>query len=80
MKITVKYFASLREKAEKTFEEIEIGSGEKLSEIYQTLSMRYAFPLSSQEVKYAVNHEYVSDDYILKERDVLVFIPPVAGG
>lgn len=80
MNITVKYFASLREKAGKASEELEIGADENLSKIYETLSLRYSFILSSKEVKFAVNNEYVSDDYNLKEKDVLVFIPPVAGG
>lgn len=80
MKITIKYFASLREKAQKSQEEMEISPEESLSKIYETLSSRYDFPLSSRQVKFAVNNEYVDDQYQLKENDVVVFIPPVAGG
>lgn len=80
MKITVKYFASLREKAGKHQEEMEISADESLSKIYETLSHRYQFPLSAKEIKFAVNNEYVENEYLLKNGDVLVFIPPVAGG
>lgn len=80
MNITIKYFASLREKAGKKEEVFNISSKESLSEIYQSLASRYDFPLNSQQVKFAVNNEYVEDQYQLKENDVVVFIPPVAGG
>jgi molybdopterin synthase sulfur carrier subunit len=80
MNITVKYFASLRDKAGVSEEKMEISSEENLSRIYEILSSRYKFPLKAKEVKFAVNNEYVDDSYRLLENDVLVFIPPVAGG
>lgn len=80
MNITVKYFASLREKAGKSHEELEISHEESLSKIYDTLSQRYQFSLSANEIKFAVNNEYVEADHSLRNGDVLVFIPPVAGG
>lgn len=80
MIITIRYFASLREKSQRHEEKLEISPDESLSKIYQTLASRYDFPLSSQQVKFAVNNEYVENHYQLKENDVVVFIPPVAGG
>ena len=80
MKIHIKYFASLREKAQKSAEEMEVANDESLFRIYENLSSRYGFPLSAKEIKFAVNNEYVADEYQLRENDTVVFIPPVAGG
>ena len=80
MKVKVRYFASLREQAGKSQEEIEIEKGKNLKEIYQELSLRYGFTLLPQEIKYSVNNDYVDQIIQLNENDVVVFIPPVAGG
>ncbi len=80
MKVKVRYFASLREQAGKSQEEIEIEKGKNLKEIYQELSLRYGFTLLPQEIKYSVNNDYVDQIIKLNENDVVVFIPPVAGG
>ena len=80
MKINVRYFASLREKAGKSQEEILIEEGTNLENIYLDLSEQYGFTLSSKEIKFSVNNEYVDFSAKLNENDVIVFIPPVAGG
>ena len=80
MKVKVRYFASLREQAGKSQEDIEIESGKNLKDIYQELSLRYGFTLLPQEIKYSVNNDYVDQIIQLNENDVVVFIPPVAGG
>lgn len=80
MKIRIKYFASLREKAGKSQEELELSGAPALDELYNKLSSQYGFPLSAREVKYSVNNEYVDNSFKLRENDTVVFIPPVAGG
>lgn len=80
MKIKIRYFASLREKAGKSHEEVEIEQGQDLKDIYLTLSTQYGFPLSANEIKFSVNNDYVEPWVQLNENDVVVFIPPVAGG
>jgi molybdopterin synthase sulfur carrier subunit len=80
MKVIVRYFASLREQAGKSQEEIEIEMGKNLKDIYQELSLQYGFTLLPQEIKYSVNNDYVDQIVKLNENDVVVFIPPVAGG
>jgi molybdopterin synthase sulfur carrier subunit len=80
MKVKVRYFASLREQAGKSQEDIEIENGKNLKDIYQELSLRYGFTLLPQEIKYSVNNDYVDQIIKLNENDVVVFIPPVAGG
>ena len=80
MKVKIKYFASLREKAEKSFEEIELNQNENLQDIYQDLYLKYNFSLQAHEIKFSINNEYVSGETLPKENDTIVFIPPVAGG
>ena len=80
MNIKIKYFASLREKSQKSEDLLELTTMKNLSEIYEELREKYHFPLTANEIKFAVNNEYVEAHYQLKEHDVVAFIPPVAGG
>lgn len=80
MKLNIRYFASLREKAGKSQEEIHLENGKNLKDLYLELSNKYNFPLSANEIKFSVNNDYVDHLVKLNENDVVVFIPPVAGG
>lgn len=80
MKIKIRYFASLREKAGKSQEEMIIQAGTDLSNLYRELRSKYDFSLAENEIKYSVNNEYVEPNISINENDVIVFIPPVAGG
>lgn len=80
MKIKVRYFASLREKAGISQENMTIEAGKDLKDLYLDLSQKYNFSLAANEIKYSVNNEYVEPSISLNENDVIVFIPPVAGG
>lgn len=80
MNIKIKYFASLREKSQKSEDILELSAQKNLSEIYEQQRDKYNFPLTANEIKFAVNNEYVEAEYQLKEHDVVAFIPPVAGG
>jgi len=80
MKIIIRYFASLREKEGKSQEEILIENGKNLKDIYLGLSTKYGFLLAANEIKFSVNNDYVDHSVKLNENDVVVFIPPVAGG
>lgn len=79
MRVRVKYFASLREKAKKSEEEIEVDSPD-LNLLYQTLDERYGFNLSKENIKAVINSSYVEWNQKINENDQVVFIPPVAGG
>ncbi|MCH7827266.1 MAG: MoaD/ThiS family protein [Bacteroidetes bacterium] len=79
MKINVKYFASLREQANKSEEIIDTAFC-KPGDIYSELKLKYNFSLKIDELKVAVNDCYEDFSYELKEMDTIVFIPPVAGG
>ena len=80
MKIKIKYFASLRESANKVDEDYTIDKVMTLREIYEDLARKYSFSLAFSQISCAINNEYANESSLLKEGDVLVFIPPVAGG
>lgn len=81
MKVKVKFFAMLRERAGKGEVVQEINEGCTVTELWATLQKDYP-PLAAAQTRllYAVNQNYVSGDHILRERDEVVFIPPVSGG
>lgn len=79
MKLKVKYFAAMREKAGVSEEILETNCKDAL-ELLNELDKKYNFNLDRDHLKVAINEEYSSFDSSLKENDTLVFIPPVAGG
>lgn len=79
MKIQIKYFAALREQAGKGEEIIDTNAGNPQN-IYQELKDKYNFSLQVSELQVAINDNYENFNYVLKEMDTVVFIPPVAGG
>ena len=79
MKIKIKYFASLRETADKTEETVETNAGTPAA-LYDELVARYGFTLEKSILKAAINEVYAEFDAQLEDGDTVVFIPPVAGG
>ncbi|WP_448584109.1 molybdopterin converting factor subunit 1 [Thermocrinis sp.] len=73
------YFAILREKIGKQEEDLDfLGS---VGELRQRLIELY--PQLRDVLKvclFAVNHEYVGEDFILKGGESVAVIPPVSGG
>lgn len=77
--LTILYFASLAEQADKDEENFSF-SGDSLSELYQQLSQHYHFDLPQTKLAVAINHEIVNWQTTIHDRDIIAFIPPVAGG
>ena len=75
MKVTVQYHAMLREQKGCAEEQAEIEMG-TLIELHQKLNLC----LEPKHLKVAINDELAAWDQQLKENDVVIFIPPVAGG
>lgn len=81
MKVRVKFFAVLRERAGtgEILQEIEEGS--TVADLWQALKEKYPkLNVPGVRLLYAVNQEYVSPGEKLKEMDEVVFLPPVSGG
>jgi molybdopterin converting factor subunit 1 len=81
MKVKVKFFAILRERAGAAEITKDLKEGSTVTELWQALQSDYPkLPSSGVRLLYAVNRNYVTGDHVLKERDEVVFVPPVSGG
>jgi molybdopterin converting factor small subunit len=77
-KLTIKYFAILRDHAGCATEELATESC-TTADLYGELQELYQFPAAGA-MKVAVNDEFQNWNYQLDDGDLVVFIPPVAGG
>lgn len=77
--IRVQYFAILREQAGRRDESVETAARTP-DELFRELSNRHHFTLQPAMLKVAVNAEFRDWSHPLASGDVVVFIPPVAGG
>ncbi len=77
--IELKYFAQLREIAQKDAESIQTESCTPAG-LYEEIKQRYQFPHKQKHLMVAINEDFSSWDQLLQEGDEVVFIPPVAGG
>ncbi|HEY9686510.1 MAG TPA: MoaD/ThiS family protein [Coleofasciculaceae cyanobacterium] len=78
-KISVQYFALLREQRGCSQETLETNAETPLA-LYRYLQERHGFRLDPGLLKVAVNDTFVSWETPLNPEDRVVFIPPVAGG
>lgn len=76
MKITVKYFASLREQMGKTEEVLTVREVISMAELWKNISGK----TNAENILMAINMEYVQFDAIVQEGDEVAFFPPVSGG
>jgi molybdenum cofactor guanylyltransferase len=77
--IELRYFAQLREIAQKDAESIQTESCTPAG-LYEEIKQRYQFPHKQKHLMVAINDDFSSWDHLLQEGDEVVFIPPVAGG
>ncbi len=78
-RLTVQYYALLREQAGRREESLESAAATP-RELYRELRARYPFTLDPEVLRVAVNAEFADWSRPLREGDTVVFIPPVAGG
>ena len=77
--VHVQYFAVLREQRGLSEEEIGTTAATPAA-LYEDLRARHGFTLPVERVRAAVNGDFVPASTPLRDGDILVFIPPVAGG
>lgn len=78
MKISVRYFAMLRERKGCESEQVEVPEGTTAGAAYERLFE--AGPSGRVPVAYAVNGAYAQATTLLSEGDEVAFLPPVGGG
>jgi MoaE-MoaD fusion protein len=81
MKVRIKFFAILRERAGVGEVSKEIAAGSTVADLWRELQRQYPkLDVPGIRLLYAVNQNYVSVDHKLCDNDEVVFVPPVSGG
>ena len=79
MSVTVKYFASLRERLGRSEDQLELpDGGSTVADIWQRVSA--SGPELPDNILTAINMEYVKPDARVRDGDEVAFFPPVTGG
>jgi molybdopterin converting factor subunit 1 len=76
VKVTVRLFAGLRERAGTAERELDLAEGSRAGDAWNELDLGAEPP----GLLLAVNRGYVDHDHELSEGDEVAFIPPVSGG
>ena len=77
--VTIEYYAILREMTGKCQEQFST-SANTILELYQEVSLKYGFLLEFDQLRAAINDSFVDWHTDLNKNDVVVFVPPIAGG
>ena len=81
MKVRIKFFAILRERAGMGEVSKEIAEGSTVADLWRQLQRDYPkLDVPGIRLLYAVNKDYVGLDHKLRDNDEVVFVPPVSGG
>ena len=81
MKVRVKFFAILRQRAGTSEVIKELADGATVGELWRGLQKDYPrLDVPGIRLLYAVNQSYVTMDDKLHDNDEVAFIPPVSGG
>jgi molybdopterin synthase catalytic subunit/molybdopterin converting factor small subunit len=76
VRITVKLFAGLRERAGESERDLELDAGARVADVWPPLGLGE----EPEGLLYAVNKEYAPPDRRLSDGDEVALIPPVSGG
>ena len=80
-RLTIRLFATLRERAGTPELTREFSDDATVAQIWARLKAEFpALEGHRDAVRFAVNQEYVEDDYRPRPGDEIAFIPPVSGG
>ena len=78
-RVTVLYFASLRDATGVASEQVE-SDAPNLRGLYSELQSRHGFSWSTDTLRVAAQGEFARWDDALREGSEVAFIPPVSGG
>jgi len=77
MSISVKYFASLRERVGRSEDQLDLDANMTVADVWDKLHPDDPLP---ESVLTAVNREYQDLGAIVRDGDEVAFFPPVTGG
>jgi MoaD family protein len=81
--VRVRFFASIKEKVGKSEIEAYISGSETVGVLMGRIANEYEVKrevLINDTLLYAVNHNHVKSDYLLKDGDEVAVLPPLSGG
>jgi sulfur-carrier protein len=76
MTITIKYFAGLSERLGRREDQVVMGSGRTVKEVWHAVNAE-ALPTN---ILIAVNMEYAHPETQVQDGDEVAFFPPITGG
>lgn len=81
MKLNVRLFATLKERAGSNMLSVELPDSASVATLLSTLAAQFsALAPSLKTVLVAVNNEYAFSDHIINSGDEIALFPPVSGG
>ena len=80
MKVSVRLFAGLRERAGGQHVEVELPEGARVEDLLAAMGCTPVGPLSPGQCVVAINREYAARTEPIREGDEVALIPPVSGG
>jgi molybdopterin synthase catalytic subunit len=81
VRVTVKLFATLREQAGWSEQQIVLAPGATLGDLMAQLTAQHPkLTLTGRAVYAAVNQQYVQPGHVLANGDIVALFPPVSGG
>ena len=78
-RVTLLYFAALRDAAGMPMEEVETDATD-LRALYSEAQARHQFPFPQRQLRVAVDDAFARWEDPLREGSEVAFIPPVSGG
>jgi molybdopterin synthase sulfur carrier subunit len=79
MKLKVLYFASLRDAAGASEEQVRTDAGDAAG-LYAELQARHGFALPRERLRVAIDGAFAQWSDALRDGSEIAFIPPVSGG
>jgi molybdopterin synthase sulfur carrier subunit len=84
MAVTVRFFASLRERIGSDAIALEVCGRTSADDVLELLRQRLGQPrvteLSAPQIRVALNREFVDYPWSVEDGDELAFMPPITGG
>jgi len=80
MRISVRFFASVRQITGVDSEELEVVEGLTVGTFIEDMKRRYQALDDKMKLLVAINGEYADPDTVLSESDEVALFPPVSGG
>jgi molybdopterin converting factor subunit 1 len=78
--VTVRYFAAFRERAGRDAEELALDGSATARDVFERVRHRIGSSEPLSHCKVAINDEMVGWDAPVRDGDIVLLFPPVAGG